>query len=211
MKQKQDRMATGEGPDTQRIRLFRSGLLERLTVISPRAFALTWLAVLALVLFESWGTARIPASIGLPLLGLLIWTLFEYAMHRFVFHMKPRSDFGRWLVFLTHGNHHALPNDPYRNLMPPIVSFPILGAFWVAFVLLLGPAGSLAFLGFAIGYVFYDSVHYACHQFSMRGPVLRHLRRHHIRHHYARHEGNYAITAILWDRVLGTDIPAKGR
>jgi sterol desaturase/sphingolipid hydroxylase (fatty acid hydroxylase superfamily) len=45
----------------------------------------------------------------------------------------------------------------------------------------------------------------------MRGPVLRQMRRHHLRHHHAREEGNYAITAIFWDWVFGTEVPAKRR
>jgi sterol desaturase/sphingolipid hydroxylase (fatty acid hydroxylase superfamily) len=43
----------------------------------------------------------------------------------------------------------------------------------------------------------------------MRGRILGALRQHHIRHHYAKQEGNFAITAILWDRVFGTYIPKK--
>jgi len=195
----------------QRIRLFRNDHLERLTLISPQAFAITWLVFLALVLFASWRTASITASIGLVLLGLLIWTLFEYVMHRFIFHLKMKSDFGGWLIYLVHGNHHVAPSDPYRNIMPPIVSVLIAGMVWAVFRMLVGPTGSVLFLGFAIGYVVYDGIHYACHQLPMRGPVLRQLRRHHIRHHYAKREGNYAITAIFWDRVFGTDVPVKER
>ena len=194
-----------------RIRLFRSDLLERLTLISPPAFALTWTAFLALALYASWGAASLAVSIVLVLLGLLIWTLFEYAMHRFIFHLKLSSELGSWLIFLTHGNHHAEPNDRYRNIMPPIVSLVVSCAIWLTFWMLFGAKGSVLYLGFGIGYVVYDAIHYACHQLPMRGPILRQLRRHHIRHHYARQEGNFAITAIFWDRLFGSDIPHKRR
>ena len=195
----------------QRLRLFRDERLEQLTLISPRAFAAVWLVVLTLALCASWGRASVAVSIGLVLLGAVIWSLFEYAMHRFLFHLKPKSQLGQWLIFLMHGNHHVDPGDRYRNIMPPIVSLWVVGAFWGISVLLLGPVGSVLSLGFAAGYVIYDGIHYACHQFSMRSPVLRQLKRHHIRHHYAKQEGNYAITAIFWDRVFGTDVPVKGR
>lgn len=195
----------------QRIRLFRDERMERLTLISPAAFGATWLVVLLLALWVSWGRASVAVSLGLVLLGIVLWTLFEYVMHRFLFHLTPKSELGRWLIFLMHGNHHAEPGDRHRNIMPPIVSLWVVGTFWGASVLLLGPVGSVLFLGFAVGYVVYDGIHYACHQFSMRGPVLRQLRRHHIRHHYAKQEGNYAITAIFWDRVFGTDVRVKGR
>lgn len=204
-------MATEDRPHPQRIRLFRDDRLERLTTFSPAAFALTWSVVIAFACYAGWRTASLGAAIGLVVGGLLAWTLFEYAMHRFVFHMRLSSPFGQWLTFVTHGNHHADPNDRYRNIMPPVVSIVLLGGIWGVFLLVFGPIGSLIFLGFAIGYVAYDSLHYACHQFPMRAPILRQLRRHHTRHHYARQEGNYAITAIFWDRVFRTDIPAKPR
>lgn len=197
------------GSSSPRVRLFRNDLLERLTLISPVAFVLTWTVFLGAALYASWGVTSLAASIALVLLGILIWTLFEYAMHRFIFHMKLNSAFGQWLIFLTHGNHHEVPGDKYRNIMPPIVSVVVSAGIWAGFYLLLGPAGSVLYLGFGIGYVVYDGIHYACHQLPMRGPVLGRLRRHHIRHHFAREEGNYAITATFWDRVFGTDIPAK--
>ncbi len=198
------------GTYPQRLRLFRSDRLERLTVLSPRAFAMIWAALLLLVLWAGWGTTSGMAWVGLVLLGLLVWSLFEYCMHRFIFHLKPRSDLGRWLGFVMHGNHHDDPNDPHRSMMPPIVSVTWSAAIWGLFVLLFGNAGSVLFLGFAIGYVTYDSIHYACHQLPVRGRLLRELRRHHLRHHFGRQEGNYAITAIFWDRVFGSRVGPKG-
>jgi len=193
----------------ERPRLFRSDLLEKLTVISPPAFVATWLGILTLVLLAGWGRASAPVSIMLVLTGLLAWSLFEYVMHRFLFHLRMRSELGQWLIFVIHGNHHVNPNDPYRNLMPPIISVVWSAAIWGALLLLLGAKGSLLFLGFAIGYVAYDSVHYACHQLPVRGRLMRMLRRHHIRHHHATREGNYAITTIFWDRAFGTLIPSR--
>jgi len=193
----------------QRIRLFRNDFLERTTVVSPAAFVLTWSVMLALAAYASLGVASVAVSIGLVMLGLLIWSLFEYAMHRFVFHLKLTSDLGRAFMFLTHGNHHMQPNDPLRNIMPPLVSVGISGTVWAILCLVAGAAGSVIFIGFGVGYVIYDVTHYACHQFPMRRGLLGQLRRHHIRHHYAREEGNYAITAIFWDRVFGTEVLTK--
>ena len=200
-------MKSGSSPP--RIRLFQNDLLERFTLISPIAFAVTWAVFLAIAIRASWGVASVLPSLALVAAGLLIWSLFEYAMHRFIFHLKLRSKFGQWLIFLTHGNHHVVPNDGMRNIMPPIVSVTISCGVWALLYAAFGPAGTVIFLGFGIGYVVYDSVHYACHQFPMRAPVLRQLRKHHIRHHYAKQEGNFAITAIFWDRVFGTEVPTK--
>jgi sterol desaturase/sphingolipid hydroxylase (fatty acid hydroxylase superfamily) len=195
----------------ERIRLFRSDLLERTTVLSPRVFLAIWSCVLMLVAYMAWGKADWPTSAGLVAVGVVGWSLFEYVMHRFLFHLRMRSKAGQYVIFVMHGNHHAEPNDPDRNMMPPIISLPWSAAIWAVFALLLGGKGTLLFLGFAIGYVAYDSIHYACHQLPMRGRLLNRLRKHHLRHHYAKREGNFAITTILWDRLFGTDIPAKKR
>ena len=202
---------TRDRPATQRLRLFESDTLEKLTVISPRAFVAIWTFVLAAALYAGWGKASTSAAIGLVLTGLLAWSLFEYAMHRFLFHLEIRSGFGRRVIFVMHGNHHASPGDPDRNMMPPIISVVWSGAIWAGLLLLFGAKGSLLFLGFAAGYVAYDGVHYACHQLPMRGPLLGRLRKHHMRHHHARGDGNYAITAIFWDRLFGTEMPVKNR
>ncbi|RZM31643.1 MAG: fatty acid hydroxylase [Sphingomonas sp.] len=202
---------TNDRSTARRIRLFQSDLLERFTLISPAAFAVTWTIFLSCAVYASWGATSLGVSLALIAGGLLIWTLFEYAMHRFIFHLKLKSAWWKRLIFVTHGNHHAMPGDRYRNIMPPIVSVVISGMIWIAFYLMFGAPGSVLFLGFGIGYVVYDVIHYACHQLPMRGPLLRKLRQHHNRHHYAKQEGNFAITAIVWDRVFGTYIPHKKR
>jgi 4-hydroxysphinganine ceramide fatty acyl 2-hydroxylase len=48
------------------------------------------------------------------LLGNLIWTILEYTMHRFLFHidgMLPDTPAFITLHFLMHGIHHYLPMD----------------------------------------------------------------------------------------------------
>jgi 4-hydroxysphinganine ceramide fatty acyl 2-hydroxylase len=48
------------------------------------------------------------------LLGNLVWTLIEYGMHRFLFHIDellPDRPFFLMLHFLLHGIHHYLPMD----------------------------------------------------------------------------------------------------
>lgn len=194
-----------------RIRLFRSDFLERTTVVTPVAFVATWTVMLAVAVYASVGAASLAQSAGLVVFGLILWSLFEYAMHRFIFHMNLTSNLGRAFLFLSHGNHHTQPNDALRNIMPPLISVAICGTVWIVLYLVAGPIGSVIFIGFGIGYVAYDSVHYAVHQFPLRTGVLGRLKRHHIRHHYAHEEGNYSITAIFWDRVFGTEVPTKRR
>lgn len=187
-----------------RIKLFENRWLERLTVISAPVFIALWAVVLPLIAFAAWGTSSLPMALLLLAGGGVLWTLVEYALHRFVFHWQPDTALLRQAVFVMHGNHHSVPNDPLRNLMPPMVSLPVGGVIWIAMLAVLGPSGSWMFLGFMAGYVGYDLVHYACHQWPMKGRLARVLKVHHMRHHHLHEPGNYAITGMMWDRLFRT-------
>ncbi|WP_233994123.1 sterol desaturase family protein [Porphyrobacter sp. AAP60] len=191
--------------------LFRSNRLERLTVVSLRGFVVLWAILLPAITFVAISyapTMWAPALIGL---GWLVWSLTEYLLHRHVFHFEPRSRLLQRAVFIIHGNHHSDSNDPLRNLMPPIVSIPVGLLIWAAAIAIAGPAGSWILLGFMSGYVLYDLVHYACHQFPMKGGLGRRLKTHHMRHHHLRAKGNYAITGMLWDRVFSTYLSSNSK
>lgn len=194
----------------QRIRLFKSERLEKLTIISPRTFAVSWAVMLPLIAWTGWLTTEPLGApfkaLGLVAGGLLVWTLFEYAMHRYLFHLDVDFRVVRWFVFLIHGNHHQSPNDPLRGLMPLPVSISVGAMVWLVCTALLGNHGTWLFLGFMIGYVIYDGLHFACHQWPMRGRIGSALKRHHMRHHHVDEEGNFAISGIFWDRLFGSRI-----
>jgi sterol desaturase/sphingolipid hydroxylase (fatty acid hydroxylase superfamily) len=189
-----------------RARLFEAEWVERFTVVSARQFAILWAVLLPALAVAGWTTARTWWAIPLMLAGVAIWTVTEYALHRYVFHFEPRSDLLKKAVYVIHGNHHSHPNDPLRNLMPPIVSISVGGLIWLALVSAIGANGTWVFLGFMVGYVAYDLVHFACHQFPMKGRLGNALKVHHMRHHHLKAGGNYAITGMIWDRVFGTRI-----
>ena len=194
-----------------RIRLFRNPWLEKLTVIHLSAFIALWAGLLPAI--GVTGLYVAPTLWAVPLVGagLIVWTLTEYALHRYVFHFEPRSPMLQQAMFVIHANHHADANDPLRNLMPPIVSIPVGMAVWSLSVWVLGAQGTWFLLGFMTGYVVYDLVHYACHQFPMKGRMARMLKTHHMRHHHFKVEGNYAITGMIWDRVFATRISSVGK
>lgn len=191
---------------TARVTLFRNGFFESFTVFPLAGFLILWPLVLiavAYVAFSSMPTPWVPLWV---VMGWVVWSATEYALHRFVFHLDPKSSWLKQVIFVIHGNHHASPNDPLRNLMPPIISLPLGGAIWGLMVFAFGPVGHWLFFGFILGYVIYDLVHFACHQFAMKGAFWRVLKQHHMRHHFDRVEGNYAITGMIWDRLTGTRI-----
>lgn len=191
---------------SDRPRLFRNPWLERLTVISAGAFVPLWAVLLPAIAVTGFLTAPLAWALPLVFAGVIVWTLVEYALHRYVFHFDPRSELLKQAVFVIHANHHAHPNDPLRNLMPPIVSIPVGGLIWALSLWVMGDQGTWFLLGFMTGYVVYDLVHFACHQLPMKGRLARALKAHHMRHHHLKVAGNYAITGMIWDRVFATRI-----
>lgn len=197
--------------NTKRLILFENAFLEKLTVISARWFIVCWAILLPLIGLAGWGAVSPLAGLGLIVLGLLGWSLFEYAAHRYLFHWETESSPTKQIVFVIHGNHHVQPRDLLRNLMPPIVSVPVGLVIWVLLYAIVGSAGTWILLGFMTGYAAYDLTHYACHQWPMRSRLGRLLKRHHMRHHFTDNEGNFAITAVFWDRVFGSRIESVRR
>lgn len=200
-------MNCGSRPPRARVTLFRSSWLENLTMVSLRWFVVLWALLLPAIGAAGFAFASTLWAPALIALGWLTWSLTEYLLHRFAFHFEPRSTLLRRAVFIIHGNHHADPNDPLRNLMPPIVSMPVGLLVWATAIALAGAAGTWLLFGFTFGYVTYDLVHYACHQFAFKGRLGRILKAHHMRHHHLNIKGNYAITSVFWDRVFATRIP----
>lgn len=201
----------GRDVTLQRIQLFKNPRLEKLTLLSPRAFFAIWGFLLPLIAWAGWGSTGPAGALGLTLGGLAFWAVFEYAMHRYLFHWSLDWAPVRFFVFLIHGNHHSAPNDEMRNLMPPVVSLPVAALVWAGCVAAIGPGGTWLFLGFITGYVGYDLVHFACHQWPMRSALGQALKRHHMRHHHVDEDGNFAITAIFLDRMFGSRIASLKR
>lgn len=196
---------------SQQIRLFQNDWVEKLTVITPTSFLLTWATILTFIGWRAWGTAAAPTAVLLGILGFLGWGFFEYATHRYVFHWQPRSETLKRFVFIMHGNHHADPNDPLRNLMPPIAGIPINCAVWLILLALFGSTANCVFFGFVVGYVGYDMLHYACHQWPMKSRVGMMFKRHHMRHHHGAQDGNYAISTLFFDRIFHTRVTTLKR
>jgi sterol desaturase/sphingolipid hydroxylase (fatty acid hydroxylase superfamily) len=197
--------------DEEPIRLFKSDFLEFFTHIHPAVVLVIWVPVVIFFLI-----AAIRSSLGAGhiilgfLLGVFLWTLTEYTMHRFVFHFKPRNDWQEKIIFLFHENHHIQPQLKTRLVMPPAVSIPLAlifyGLFYLVFAVLLGVPEWIApmFSGFVTGYLFYDITHYATHHFPMRRGIWKYLKRHHMQHHYKTPNQRFGVSSPLWDMVFGT-------
>jgi sterol desaturase/sphingolipid hydroxylase (fatty acid hydroxylase superfamily) len=95
------------------------------------------------------------------MLGAFLWTVLEYTLHRFLFHMPPRTPTMEKISFLFHGVHHVQPQCKVRLVMPPVVSLPLAVIFGLIYWLALSALGLSTwfwpvFAGTTTGYLVYD-------------------------------------------------------
>lgn len=188
------------------VRLFGSAWAERLSRARPCTVLGIWGPLIALLLVH--GLGRGPSAAGAVAAaagGVAAWSLTEYLTHRFLFHLRARSPLLARLIFVLHGNHHLVPADPTRNVMPPVVSVPAGVVVYALALAALGPPLADIFTAsMALGYLGYDLGHFHYHQGRPRTAMGRYLRRHHLRHHYGAQPGNYGVSSPFWDLVFGT-------
>ncbi len=189
------------------VRLFESDFLEWFTRINLATLVLFWVALSAglLVLGLHWGDFTWGEAALIALAGAASWTLFEYLMHRFLFHIDRWIPAAAPLAYLAHGCHHDDPADAGRDIMPLVMSVPVLTVLLGIGVLLAGPATACLFFGvFGLCYLAYDITHYGCHQWRLSGRLGTYLKRHHLAHHYAAADRNFGVSSPLWDLIFGT-------
>ena len=186
--------------------MFESDLLDRLSRVHPMVPPLIFgPAIIALLVVGARGEPTTLQVIGLVIAGYVFWTLFEYWLHRLVFHFEPEEGIGARLHWIIHGVHHDHPNDPLRLVMPPSVSIPLALALWGILVLVLGtPWAHIFTAGFLAGYLMYDMTHYHVHHHRPRTRLGKLIRELHMRHHFQDDTKGFGVSAPFWDYVFGT-------
>lgn len=190
------------------IRMFDNPILDWFSKIHWSAPLIVWVPVFLFCLYSA-----IRHDLGLMIIpfffaGLIIWTLSEYVLHRFVFHYHPTSKFGQKIHFIMHGVHHDYPNDSKRLVMPPVlsilISIPFALGFWYGF----GQNGAsfAAFAGMIFGYLSYDMLHYAVHHAKWTNSYFVKLKKHHMAHHFVHPDEGFGVSSTIWDHIFGTTI-----
>jgi 4-hydroxysphinganine ceramide fatty acyl 2-hydroxylase len=190
------------------VRMFKSDFFESLSRVHFTVPLYIFLPIIFYFLYRSiwFFEIKVLSILSLIIIGLFVWTLTEYTLHRFVFHFQPKSQLGQKLHFIFHGVHHDYPSDSKRLVMPPSVSLPLATLFYFLFSVILGVAFVAPFfVGFLIGYLFYDLSHYAIHHFNMHGKIWLAIKNHHMKHHYQDPAKGFGVSTPLWDIIIGTN------
>jgi sterol desaturase/sphingolipid hydroxylase (fatty acid hydroxylase superfamily) len=129
-------------------------------------------------------------------LGLFLWTLVEYLMHKFPYHVW-KSAFEK-----GHRLHHERPYDLMG--VPWYITLVIVVGIYFGLSQFVNPARlSLSMAAIWLGYIGYCVTHHAIHHWKLDNKLFKKLKKHHYIHH-ARHDKNIGMVTTFWDVVFGT-------
>lgn len=192
------------------VTLFKNPIIERLSrthIAIPIAMFVLYAAGLLYWSVINTGL-QTATTVTLFLLGLLVFTLVEYIMHRYLFHMGTYTRLREKLQYNFHGVHHEFPKDKARLAMPPIVSLTLATLLLVVFRLFMGDFVFGFLPGFLIGYAGYLFVHFIVHAYQPPKNFFKMLWVHHGIHHYKDSEKAFGVSSPLWDYIFRT-MPRK--
>lgn len=197
---------------TESQRMFKNDFLESLTKIHYTVPLIFWIPVIIYLVYKAYAIGEISGgNVALYFIGgLIFWTLAEYALHRWIFHYHPTTEWGKRIAFIFHGVHHDFPKDRLRLVMPLSASIPmaaiiyfIMSFFMTEFVF------SGFFAGFLFGYLIYDECHYAMHHANFKSGLFKRIKDHHMLHHYSDPEKGFGVSSGIWDVIFGSGFPKR--
>jgi len=193
-------------------RMFENDILDYFSRAHPITVPIIFVPIILYFIYSAFTLGLTLTNFaGVFFAGVLVWTLFEYFLHRYLFHLQIDSDWGRRIHFMIHGCHHDYPNDSMRLVIPTGASLALaVMMYWFFYffvVYLFG--GTLAmhhgfFASFVMGYVTYDMMHYATHYAKFKNKWFREIQKNHLDHHYVDHDKGFGLSNVFWDRVFGT-------
>jgi sterol desaturase/sphingolipid hydroxylase (fatty acid hydroxylase superfamily) len=163
--------------------------------------------VLPIIAAAAWlGRSAAGSAPLLLALGVAWWTFVEYALHRWLYHWRPKARWLRRVVESAHVYHHKNPADRAVWNAGPLLALPLAVALYLPLWALLGDTArpALALAGTTAAYFVYEWFHYLCHARRHERGWLARMQRFHLHHHERNGRANFGVTNPLWDVVFGT-------
>ena len=171
-------------------------------------FSLLFAVPLAAVLLAlAWRPGRGAGAIILELAaGVGYWTFFEYALHRWFYHWRPRRPAWRRAVESFHVYHHRNVTDRRVYNAGPLLALPVTILLASPVLALTGRLAATAtvLMGTLGAYHVYEWFHYSFHVRTYDGGWRGYMQRFHLLHHDHNWRANFGVTNPLWDLMLGT-------
>ncbi|CCH55084.1 fatty acid hydroxylase [Fibrisoma limi BUZ 3] len=185
-------------------KLFDNPILEALSRTHIMVPISMWLTSSAFLLwyalnYTDYSTGRI---IALFFTGLFVFTLFEYILHRYLYHLEPTTPQRAKIQYTFHGVHHEYPKDKTRLAMPPALAIIMWFVFFGLFFLIMGESSYAFFPGFLVGYSGYLSVHFIVHAYPPPKNFFKQLWVNHSVHHYKNPDSNFGVSSPFWDYIF---------
>ena len=144
------------------------------------------------------GTWSWPRAVVSSLFGFAVFTLVEYAIHRWLLHDPTNG------LFPLHEAHHIDAEKLTAFFFP--TSLLVLMPIWLLTHWLRLPHASFFLSGFSLGYFYFGVLHHVEHTTRINHLPFRWLKSrwaaHSVHHHV---EGsNYGVITSFWDYVFGT-------
>jgi len=138
------------------------------------------------------------ASIALFIIGVILFTFLEYAVHAWLFHKNHPLK-----IFIEgHANHHKNPFS--YDAMPFFMSLIIAAFFsWILHLIMPNSDAFALVGGMALGYFNYSIMHHIMHRRELKSNYWRYMQEFHFVHH-KKPLFNHGITTDIWDRVFNT-------
>ncbi|MCH7408747.1 sterol desaturase family protein [Belliella sp. DSM 111904] len=190
--------------------MFKNPILEKISRTHISIPIMMFLVISIVSFYYAVTATSISLAVGIPimLIGLLAFTLVEYLMHKYFFHMEPDTPAKDKLQYTVHGVHHDYPKDKDRLAMPPFVSAFYALVFYIVFSFIMGSYALYFLPGFLFGYASYLGVHYIVHAYQPPKNFLKVLWVNHAVHHYKDPDAAFGVSSPLWDYIFGT-MPKK--
>lgn len=146
----------------------------------------------------------------LLVIGVIFWSLFEYCVHRWVYHVNYKNKGTRWFVEAFHLHHHRILTD-FRVLNAGwLLIYPVTILVWGIVWLLTQDLflTSCFSFGAMLYYLFYEVIHFSIHYKLYQKGYLAMIQKYHLYHHHRRWNVNYGNTMVYWDMIFKTYDPA---
>jgi sterol desaturase/sphingolipid hydroxylase (fatty acid hydroxylase superfamily) len=186
--------------------LFKNPILEKLsrTHISVPLIIFFSYSVALLYWSITHTSLSLITTVSMFVTGFISFTLVEYLVHRYVFHMGTFNTWREKFQYTVHGVHHEFPKDKTRLAMPPLLSVTVSTLLLLLLRLVLGDFTFSFLPGFLVGYAMYLSVHYMVHVYQPPRNFFKVLWVNHAVHHYKDGEYVFGVSSPLWDYIFGT-------
>lgn len=188
-------------------RIFKNPLLEKLTRTHISVPLIVFSAISSYLIYEAIADKGLSVftTFLLFVIGWLLYSLIEYLMHRFLFHMDESTPTREKLVYTFHGVHHEHPRDKDRLAMPIPVSVTLSAILFLVIRFVIGDYVYAFLPGILMGYAAYLWVHYMVHAFQPpKKGVLKFWWIHHGIHHYKQPERAFGVSSPVWDIIFRT-------